>query len=172
MNNNTNRDLIYGISGGVASVVFSIAMYMVDPKMFVGSMVYWVSTGILILFVILTMLHSKSGERELADFKGLLRSGFVVYIVGNLLCYIFLFVMFNYVDPDLQEIQRAQTVEFITKFKGGDETSEEIINALNYDYSMTIGGTIFSYFQGLIFGFLVAAGLGYMMKEKPYFEQN
>ncbi len=167
-----NRDILYGLAGGVASILFSLAMYSRSAELFLGSMVFWVSTFILIFFIILAMLHARSGEQELADFKSLLKTGFTVYVVGNLLSYIFLFIMFNYVDPDLQEIQRQQAMDFVLKYRGGDETSAEFILAKEYDYGMTIGSTIFSYAQGLIFGFLVSALIAYMLKEKPYFDAN
>lgn len=166
------REIIYGLAGGVAVIIFSIVMYSIDRVMFIGSLVFWVSTAILILFMVLAMLHARSGTVASQDFKDLLKVGFLVYVVGNLLCYVFMYVMFNTIDPELQDIQREQAIEFWMNQSGGDEDSYEVQMAKEHDYSMTVLGTLFTYAQGLIFGFLVSALFAYMMKEKPYFNEN
>ncbi len=166
------RDVIYGAIGGIATVVFSLSVWAISPETLVSSLVFWISTAILVLFVILAMLHKKSGTSEAADFKSLLKTGFVVYIIGDLVAYFFLYLMFNYIDPGLIDIQRQQAIEFWLERNGGNADAADVVRAKEYDYAMTLGRAIFGYARGLIFGFLVSTVLAMMMKEKPYFDEG
>lgn len=165
-----NRDVLYGVAAGVSTILFSSAMYSIDKELFIGSMAFWVNTIILILFAGLAMMHSRSGLEELAGFKDLLKVGFIVYMIGNLIYYIFYFIMMTEVDPGLVEIQKAQAIEFFIRRAGGDETAEIVKYAQNKDYSWTFANTLFAYARGIIFGFVVSAILSLMLKEKPFNE--
>ncbi len=95
---------------------------------------------------------------------------------SNLITAIFNYILFNFIDPGLVEIQREIAVEAVEKVAnalGNEEMMDEMNEQLEeQSFDITPWKALQGWIFGLIFGAIVAAIQGAIMKKKdPSFDQ-
>jgi len=101
-------------------------------------------------------------QEEEVDFKKVLRSGFVVYLIANLLYYLFYYFIHRQ-DPQLAELQKELMREWLPRITPRDKLQKAMETLEAADFSVTPGAAFFSYMRSAIGGFLLAAGLAWIV---------
>lgn len=151
----------YGIIAGVITILYFLVFYFWDkPLMFNGGVVW--STIILYFLGMLFAARETRKVREFITFREALSVAFVAYLVANLFYYDFIYILFNFVDPSLPELQKQVGLEALRNTGMGDMIADEIKMIEETEPSFSLLQAIAQYLQSAIFGFilsLLVAGL-------------
>ena len=155
-----NHSVKNGLYFGLASIAYTLIIYLLNPKMLFSGF-----TGIIVAIILTVVFMVMAARAERADNEGFLSYGealkttFLVFVVGSLLSTIFSYSLYNYIDPSLVDQMKEAALETSVKmaeFFGApedqlDQIREEI---MNQDMSMGVGRMILQWVYSLIFGFI------------------
>lgn len=135
------------IAGGIVVALFA-GIYFLNRPM-VLSRELWLGSG---LIYILAMWQAQKTV-EGGELKSYIQPGFLVFVVANALFYFYYYFLFAVFDPDLVSLQAEMLSE------SGQNPKDAP--------SPTLGNTFFAYVQSLIFGFGMAATIGFILSRRP-----
>ena len=150
-----------GVFMGVASILFTMILYFIEPSMMFGGFAY---AGLLI--PIYFMWKAATEERAInggfMSFGEGFKAAFLVAVIGGLITQLFTYVLMNYIDPSLIDVLAEQTVEAAEKmlamFGDNEEAADAMREAMEeQDFTPTIGNTLLSYLGSLVFPSAVIA---------------
>ncbi len=157
-----------GIIAGIGAAAISLLFYIVNARM-VFSLASWVTTALFIVMMVRSV-RSHRHSVEYLSFSEALKPAFVTYVLGNLLYIIFYFVLLNFIDPSLLDMQKEIAMEAMEKFSGimGEDNFEIAMEELeNRDWSYGIGTAAWTFAWGLIFpGFIICLIIAAVMKDR------
>jgi len=157
---NTNLVLKYGTLAGIASAAYLLIFYFISPKLMLSGWVYWISWLLIFGFLYLAGRQKRETQKMELSLKDGLKTLFSVFIIADIIYYIFYYLLFNVFDPDLHlvvkdirlgafEQIKAQGIE-----KYGDASIDELIKkAEAQDYSISLAKLIVPFAYGVIAGF-------------------
>ncbi len=142
----------YGIIPGIAIVLYLLVFHQIDRTLVLNPLVYWSP----ILVTVVTMRMAVSRERNMNDGKiekkVALKQAFLTFVLAYLFFSVFIYVLFNFVDPGLIELQKQAMLDAGRKVEG-------------LDFKMTPGKVIFQYAYMLIPGFFLSYMVASFMKK-------
>jgi len=167
----SNSGVKNGVFLGLAILVFSLGCYFYNPKTLINSVALFVY--VIILFF---MYRSTSEEKRINEgylsFGEALKVTFLTYTIGTLIHTIFTYVMFNFIDPSLNELMREvsiESAEFFAELIGNEAEMEQVYDQLEkQDITMSFSVVFFNYLIGLIIpGFIFALIISAITKKVP-----
>ena len=165
----SNPSVRNGVICGLILVAYNLVLYIAGPRM-IFSWMAWLSLVIYVVFMVRSVREAREGESEFS-FKQALKPSFITYLVASLMAMIFSYVLFNFIDPGLMDIQREKTmemVEWMARFGGEDAVEAALEKVEGDDFSFGPLKAIQAYALGLIFpGFIIAAIISLIMRRKP-----
>ena len=150
--------ILYGIIAGMAVVGYVLLFYFMDKTLALGASVRFSSLLAYGLFMYLAVKDTKS-----SDFKVLLRGAFVVFLIANALYYVFDFVLFNYIDPTLIDIEKEMAIELYrpnTPINELYDMEQGIRNAVAHNFS----SNALQFARWSIIGFGLSLLVSYLIK--------
>jgi len=150
--------LKYGLAAGAGNIVLYLLFFWMQPKGLFHPALYWGTTVLVVLFVLLA-LQADRQQSERYAFRAGLRTGFGVFALATLLFTAFYFVLLNYIDPGLIDLQRSVMQERLGELAGDFPRAYT-----GGDLAFTPTRALFSLAQNLIGGFVLAAGAAFAMK--------
>lgn len=142
----------YGMIAGIAIVLYLLAFHQIDRALVLHPLVYW--SPVLVSVIAMTMAVKK--ERAENDGKigqkEALKQAFLTYVLASLFFSVFIFILFNFVDPELIELQKKSMLDAGRKIDG-------------LDFKMTVGKILFQYAYMLIPGFFLSYMVASFMKK-------
>jgi len=159
----------YGVIAGLTIVAYFLLFYFIKPRLLFNPFIYWASLGVYIAIVWKALLDEKKKVGEEYDFQMALRTAFFIFVIANLIYYLFYYILFGLIDPSLIELQKEVMEEAMAARKS--MLSEEQLEALEKsmrDDSMKVtpGSVFFTYIRALIGNFLLALGLAYFVNRQ------
>jgi len=155
----------YGVLAGISVVIYMLVFYFYDVKVMLGPSVFW-STTLLFIIGMFFAAREERKAREFMTFREVLPVAFVTYLIANLFFYDFLYIMFNFVDSTLPELQRQVSLEAIQE-SGFKEYVEEAIEEIEKTPAeFTLGQAFFDYVRSAIFGFLLSLVIAGLVRNK------
>lgn len=159
----------YGIIAGLTIVVYFLLFYFIQARLLFNPFVYWASLGIYIAIVWKALLDEKQRVGEAYDFRTALRTAFFIFVIANLIYYLFYYLLFGLIDQSLIELQKEVMEEALEARK--NMLSEEQLEALEQSMRddslrVTPGSVFFTYIRALIGNFLLALGLAYFVNRQ------
>jgi len=155
----------YGILAGISVILYMLVFYFYDVKVMLGPTVFW-STTLLFIVGMFFAAREERKAREYMTFREVLAVAFVTYLVANLFFYDFLYILFNFVDTSLPELQRQVSMEAIEE-SGFSEYVEEAMEEIEeMPAEFTLGQAIFAYLRSAIFGFFLSLGIAGVTRNK------
>jgi hypothetical protein len=150
-----------GVFMGIASILFTMILYLIDSSMIFGGVAY---VGMLIPVYFMW----KSATEERANNEGFLTFGegfkaaFLAAVIGGLFAQLFSYVLINFIDPSLVDVLREQSVEaaekMIAMFGENEEAAEAMREAMEeQDFTPTLGKTLLGYLGTLVIPFSIIA---------------
>lgn len=134
------------IAGGIVVALFAGIYFLNRPL--VLSRGLWLGSGLIYALAMWQAQKTVEGS-ELKEF---IQPGFLVFVVANALFYLYYYFLFAVFDPELVDLQAE-----LLRESGQDPKSAP---------ELTIGSTFFAYAQSLIFGFALAAGIGFVLSRR------
>ncbi len=163
-----NPSVRNGIIAGIGASAITLLLYLVNERM-VFSLSGWLTTILFIILMVRSVKEVKSGL-EFMSFADALKPGFLTYVIGNLVYVIFYYVLLNFIDPGLVELQREIAVEAMEKLGSflGEDTLETAMDEIEKrDFRFGLGTAALTYGWGLIFpGFIAAAIIAAVLKDR------
>lgn len=158
-----------GLYAGGASVLITLALYIIDPKMMlkVGN---WLIFVLSIVFMVMAAKGKKKDNGGFISFKEAFTESWLTYLIYALISLVFSYLLFNIIDPSLKDTVKEIAMEAMEKMSGllGEEGTAKAIEELEKQDSFSIGNLLQSTVFSLIFGAVIALIIGAAVKkEKP-----
>lgn len=122
----------------------------------------WVSWSSLIVYIICMWLGCKAfynENKENASFRFLLREAFAIYIVANLVYFLFYYLMLEVFDPSLIYVQAEVGLEQLEQYADRMDSKqfEQIKETLeNEDLGLKLNDVLLAFGNSAIGGFIIA----------------
>jgi predicted membrane protein len=155
------------VTAGFIMVIIALLFYLFNTKS-----LFSVSGWIVFVLYIVFMVRSVSQEKSLVDwmsFGAAFKAAFVTFVIASLMYTLFYFVLLNFIDPDLQDMQKDIAIDAIEKMSGfiGEEGTEAALEKIEDQNLNSPGRTLTTWAWGLIFpGAAISAIIGLIMKDK------
>ncbi len=156
-----------GILAGIGGAVLMMLCYLVSDKL-VFTLGGWAG-GILTIVLMVVAVKQYKKMIDFLDFGEGLKMSFLTYVVSSLIGSIFYYVLVNYIDPGLIEVQREisiKTTESFERFMSEEDFEQALENVENQNWNWTLGKALLNYAFSLIFGFIVALIISAVMKDR------
>ncbi|MCF8246718.1 MAG: DUF4199 domain-containing protein [Saprospiraceae bacterium] len=142
----------YGIITGTAIVLYLFIFHQINRELALNPLVYW--SPILVVVVGMTLVVKREREQnggKIAQ-REALKHAFLTYVIAYLFFTIFIFALFNFIDPGLVDLQKKAMLDAGRKIEG-------------LDFTMTYGKVLFQYAYMLIPGFFLSYMVASFMKK-------
>lgn len=127
---------------GVGVIAYFLLFYAFGRSLMLHFGVWWSS---LIIYMVAMMLAIR--KTRSTDLRQNIQAGFTTFLAANLLFYLFYYLLFTKLDPQLVDLQKSLLLE----------SSKEGQALADQDLSVTAKGTLFAFLRSLIGGFIMAA---------------
>lgn len=161
--------LKYGLYAGAGTIAYLLLFYFIDPKIMFSPWVSWSSFIIYIAAMVKATMIERDASGGNFPFRAALRPGFGAYVVASLVYFAFNYVMYNYVNTNLPEIQREVMIEQAQIFSKWLNRPNliEFAEAVNVEaLHITISNSLLGFLWSLIGGFFLSAIIALFIKRE------
>jgi RsiW-degrading membrane proteinase PrsW (M82 family) len=151
---------LYGILAGFATIAYAFLIYSTQKA---GFFTMWFYISSLLLYALAMYFAAKQAYNE--DFKVVLRTAFLVFLIANALYYVFDFVLFKKIDPSLASFQAEAAIAYLkpnTPLEEQIKMEENIRSSDIHD----VASLVKQYVKSLIGGFGLSVAVAYIIKRK------
>ena len=165
-----NHATTYGFYYGAASIAFFLLFYVINPRMLFGTANTILGFALPVLFMYLSVGATREDQDGTISFGEALKASFLTYMIGSLIGILFLWVLYNYIDVSLLDLQKEMAIEMTENFVGAlgasEENMEEMREALEEQGGhFSFGTAILGWLGSLIIpGIVIALILSAIMK--------
>ena len=157
--------LTFGVLSGIVSALITSTIYAIDLNLFVS---WWIGVVSMVIYLIISVVLLTKTKKEMNGifvFKDAFTTYFISAVVGTVIGTLFNILLFNVIDPSLQdtlkEITIKNAVEMMQKFNSPAAAINEMIAKMqeNNPYSVVelLKGSVFSIVFSSIIGLIMAA---------------
>lgn len=148
-----------GIFAGIATIGYYLVFYAINPRLIFQLGVFWFS----MIFPLAAMGYIAWKQRSHAEgpvaLNALLRNVFQVYVLSALFYHVLYFILFNFADTGLAQIQQDVLLENLENNR--KLLGERNADALQRDMesglpTLSLGTALFSFARSLIAGFILS----------------
>ena len=152
----------YGIIAGLSVIAYTWLLYYIT-KQTLFTPTYYVSS--LIFYVV--CMYLAANKVKTADFKGVLKTAFAVFLIANCMYYIFDFILYNYIDTSLATGQADAAIAYMRSNPNPDFGEQIKIedNIRNNDIH-NISTLSYLLIRSAIGGFGLSVVITYLIKRK------
>lgn len=163
------RQVFYGIAAGIVCVGYYLVFYLIEKKLFFHPWVYWSSwLPFLGLMVFATLRDRKMVEGPYA-LRQALKTCFSVFVIGSAIFQCFYYILFNFADPSLVQIQQEVIRESLEYYRAnlGDRVVGQLEQGAAADrLKYGLGTAVQSFARSAIGGFIVSLALAFALKKE------
>ena len=141
----------YGLTLGLASALYLFVVHAVDRALVLNPLVFWSTILFPVTAMMLAVRRQRDEQGGRIEQKAALRTAFLSFVLAQLPFSVFMWVLFNVLDPGLDELQRSLM----------EEAGREVAKV---DFSMTAGKVFSQYIYMLLPGFLLSYMVANFMK--------
>ena len=167
----TKESIKYGLLAGIATVVYMLLYYFVDKKLMMGAWVYWSSIAIFCTAMIMAILSVRRKQDYQLVFFEAVKTAFIVYLIADIIWYIFYYLLFTFFDPEMVEVTRQITIDALNAYKDAGESyigdqniAAKIKETQAADFGLSIAMLLPKLAYGLIGGFIFSLIFGTTLK--------
>lgn len=161
-----NESKKYGIIAGVATVGYMLLFYVIDRPLMLNMKVYWSSFLIYFFCMYKACIERRSkNENEVLLLMEGLKIAFQTFLIANAIFYVFYYILLNFVDPSLVDLQMETAKQMYQEYMPADQAKEMIKNMDKEGFEMTISKTTFEYAKGAIVGFAFSLFIGAIVRQ-------
>lgn len=162
----------YGVYAMLLGLIISILFYILNPGLLMNWAAYLPSLVTIILMVMAVKECRNYLGGHISMREGWL-TGWSAYLFPAVISTLLTWLLFNYIDPSLLDLQREKAIEAAIRmaeaFGMSADDQEKMMSSLeNADMSLTMGRAMMSLVFSLLLGGIIAAIIALIMKrEKP-----
>lgn len=169
-----NPGIKWGLIAGVVIVLAGIALYLTDQPTLFSLKFNFIQLFICAVTGLLAGLEQKKKAGGYISFKEALQPVFITFVIGTLVGTLFIYIIANYIDPELPARMKAADIKSIEQMEAeqhpGGVTDEQLRDQLTklkqQDYSLTFVASMLSYLTGLFLNFILSAILAAVIRKK------
>lgn len=153
-----NISVRYGALAGLVTILYFLFFYAIGKRLMLSSGVSWGSFAIFVVFMVMAC-RQEAKERDAFSFQEALRTAFLVFIVADVIYYLFYYVLHGLIDPELVAIQREmmlETSQWLAENLGAGELQQDIESLGEEDLRISPGSLLLSLSWSLIGGFIIS----------------
>jgi len=163
-----NPSVKNGLLGAAVAIIVYLILWLIDPATYLkfGS---WIGLLIGLFFMYRAAKEARDLNDGYMEFAELFKVAFIMIAIMTTITAIFGYILFNFIDPNLVEVQKQIVSESVEKISGmmGEDAAAEMVEKLEeQDYSLTIGRLIQGWAFGLVLWAIGAAIMSAIMKKK------
>lgn len=166
-----NKKLAVAFSTTSLVVAYFLSIYYLDRRAILTPWVQWLSLVLYLGGMFLAVWREReSTEGDYGWQKGL-RTAFLVFVLISVGYYIFYYLLFQFIDPGLIDLQREMMVEAIKKHPEyfGDKTPHQLLTELKADdFRPTLFKMSLAFAQSLMGGFVLALLVAFVCRREKY----
>jgi len=166
----TNHAVKNGLYMGLASILYTFAVYLVFPEMLFKSSINWIP-GILIscIFMYLACVGERNANNGSLNFGEAFKTAFIAVAIGYFIAMVASYVLYNFIDPSLIDQAKEMQVEMTRSLAEKMGANEEAIAQMEAEAEkagnpMSFSNIMIGYFVGLILNAIFAAIVGAITK--------
>jgi len=127
-----NSGISNGILAGVVIIILTLILYFINKELVVSMSVGWFMMLVYAAFMLKAGLDSKAQKGGFISFGDALVPMLITYVIATFIANAFNFVLFNYIDSSLVDLQLEVAIEGIEKMRGfiGEEGADTAIEAI------------------------------------------
>jgi len=167
-----NHFVKFGIIFGAISIIVQLALYLIDVKLLFNTSIGLISAFLVpIIIIVLTLKAVRQDNNDVLSFGDGFKNGWLAYAVGALIASLFTYVLYNFIDPSIIDIQKEATLEMTSsmmeRFGAAQSDIDEAIDKIEEtDMSYGIGKVFTGWlFLAGIFGTLLSLVIAAIMKK-------
>lgn len=156
-----------GVICGLTVVTYFLVLWMLHKELlwdFWAFNASWLPYFYLV-YIGVKKYHIQNPETE---FRFLVREGFIVYLIAQIIYYLFYYLLFFEIDPGLLELQKSIELEKVEETRGilGEQRADEMLRNLKEGaIGMTTGSLIRQFVPSLLPGFAMSAIFALIVKK-------
>jgi hypothetical protein len=159
----------YGVSAGIITLIYFIIFYTIDKCLIFNSGVYY--SALIITIVAMWLVGIRLQLSQNLDFSKLLPQVFLVFIIADIIYFAWHYVMVNYVDTSLLDLQKTQMLQYFQQLKTQTNDIKEIqgwneaIQSLEKNGlpSVSLSNILLQLGRGIIGGFVLSYGISFAL---------
>lgn len=169
-----NPAVKYGLYYGLFFVLYNTFLKFIAPQMiFTGSVSVILGIAIPIICMVLAGREVRDQEEGYLSFGEALKNTFLVFVIGSLISTLYQYILVNFIDPGLLEVQREAVLEmgdWLTNMMGeseeaAEEMREKMEEAADASMHQTFGQVILGWMGSLIIGIILSAIISAFIKK-------
>ena len=164
-----NRGVKFGLYAGGSVVLLFLAVYLINTEWFFNLFLFWASVGIYLAFGWKLLEDERQAAGGKLAFQEGLRTVFLMFVVANLVYYIFHFALYNLVDRDLIQLQREVMSQTLEQWKESmpQEAYEKRKESISGDgMVVTLSSTALQYVWSLVGYFVLSLIMAGVMSRR------
>ena len=169
----SNIGLNYGLIAGLIITVVSLLQYLGGLDTYLSPVSY-VTYLVVITMAVLAALKVRRSNEGFLEFGEALKVTFTVFAIALLIQTLFIFILFNYIDPDFknavsQEVMNKSEL-MMKKFGASDEQIQKALDQERHSDQFSIGRVMLGYAITCIVSFIFCLLISVIVKKsKPAF---
>ena len=163
-----NFAIKFGMLAGLGTIIFLFLFYWIDKKLILSPEIIWSTMFLYLLGMYMAPIEERKLNEGYLDFKTALRASFIVWIVANAIYHSFNYILYNFLDTEMLNIQKQYVRDNAANLEGlmGTENYELFlanIDNMNYNFATVL----MAYLTALIGGFIIAAIIARIVRRNP-----
>ncbi|MBI5917624.1 MAG: DUF4199 domain-containing protein [Bacteroidetes bacterium] len=142
----------YGIITGMAMALYLFVFYKINRELALNPMVVWGTLFFAVGAMVLAVRKIRRANDGEISKQEALKNAFLVFVLTQLVFWLFIFVLFNLIDPGLIDLQQKMMLDAGVKVE-------------NQDLRMTFGRVFFRFAFMLLPGFFFSLMVASFMKK-------
>ncbi len=163
-----NPSVKNGLMGAGVAIIVYLILWLIDPTSYLkfGS---WIGLVIALFFMYRAAKEARDLNGGFIEFAELFKVTFIMIVIMTAITSFFAYILFNFIDPNLIEVQKQIVTESIEKMSGmmGEDAAAAMAEKMEeQDYNLTIGKLLQGWAIGLVLWAIAAAIMSAIMKKK------
>jgi len=163
-----------GVLGGVVTIIAYLILWFISPRVFLDYS--WIGFAIIIFFMYRAGKEARDLSGGFIEFGEIFKYLFITFAVITLITTIFQYILMNFIDTGLIEMQKEMAIEAIEKIANAldnEEMTDKMMEGIEeQSFDLTILKSIQGWVFGMILGGIIAAVQAAIMKKKdPNFSE-
>ena len=162
----------YGIYYGGISVATSLLLWLAKPELLFNTPLGLIlGFGLPIVMMYLSIKETRDHQEGFISFGEAIKASFLTYIIGSLIAILFTFILMNYLDTSLLELQKEQAIAMTesmsSMFGANEEMMEEMREQMDDQLgTFSFGQAIMGWLGSLVFpGIIISLIISAIMKK-------
>lgn len=170
-----NPGIKNGLIAGLFVVAGGLLSYFIDPKLYLSPTIQWGLMIVYLIFMYRAGAETRTANGGFISWGEAIKPVFLTGVLAALIVIVFQYVLFNFVAPELLDLQKETAMEALEQMEGflGEEATETALERLEEeDFSFGIGSMISGWVLNCVIGFIPSAIIAAILRREDPSQQD